>query len=311
VTDPDIEKRRRRSLRGYVDFNRPVNPDAVALIDRFPHDEDGDGDDGDEAAVSIRAQGRGKVKPEALKRDVGAAEREHLASEGRAVRNPDGHVSYPVRSHEDAENALALIRSGHGDTAAARRMLRRVARKEGWQDIMDGLDGKTAEKQMGNAMPSPYGRSVTDRTSPPIEAGHAACSTGDHGAVDPMNVPGARALAMGHPNMRFSTTVAAPLATMRSVNGDNEFHDRDITHPTGTVNLSRLDLAGASGLSSASGNPAARWGDHQSRESATPPNGTHSLANPTSHAGGPGVMKNSELRAEIKRMLFPGSGGRR
>jgi hypothetical protein len=47
--DPDVEKakakakggkKRRRSLRAYVNMNQPVNPEAAAMIDQFPPDPD-------------------------------------------------------------------------------------------------------------------------------------------------------------------------------------------------------------------------------------------------------------------------------
>ena len=264
------------------------------------------------------------------KRDIGQAEREQLASEGRAVRNPDGHVSYPVASHSDAENALALIRSGHGDTAAAKRMLRRVARKEGWQDILDGLGGKKggsgAEKAItaaGNPFSFPGGRNPMDRVSPPITEGHASPSTGDHGfspGSDPMNQPGPRELAFRHPGVRepnslrmdLATTTANPLAVLNAQNPAEHALESNIVGMYGAarVSMSQLDAAAASGLSSAPGNPAGRRMDHQSRGSAVAPNGSHSTAAPLSSAP-MSVKSNSELRADFKRMLFPGSGGGR
>jgi hypothetical protein len=143
-----------------------------------------------------------------------------------------------------------------------------------------------AVKHVGNPVPPAHGRPPIDRTSPPVQAGHAAASSGDHGASpDPMNVPGPRALALGHPDMRQSTTVSAPLATLRSFNGGlDDDPGRDITHSTGMVSISRLDLAAAAGLPSAPGNPVARRADHISRDSATPSNGSHVLGDSTSHA---------------------------
>lgn len=72
------------------------------------------------------------------KRDIDTATRRRLAKEGRAL--PDG--SYPVETHEDAENAVTLILSGHGNVNAAKKMVRRIARKEGWTDILDRLAGR-------------------------------------------------------------------------------------------------------------------------------------------------------------------------
>ena len=81
------------------------------------------------------------------KRDIDTATRRRLRSQGRALSN----LSYPVETHEDADNAVTLILSGHGDVGAARKMVRRVARKEGWQDILDRLDGKKKEKSVDTA----------------------------------------------------------------------------------------------------------------------------------------------------------------
>lgn len=82
--------------------------------------------------VAIKA-----VEAGAYKRDIDTATRRRLASEGRAL--PD--LSYPVETREDAGNAVTLALSGHGDVAAAKRLIRRIARKEGWQDILDRLKG--------------------------------------------------------------------------------------------------------------------------------------------------------------------------
>ena len=84
------------------------------------------------------------------KRDIDVATRRRLLSQGRAL--PGDHPSYPIENHEDAGNAVTLALSGHGNVAAAKKLIRRIARKEGWQDILDRLDGKTggdAEKADG------------------------------------------------------------------------------------------------------------------------------------------------------------------
>jgi len=75
------------------------------------------------------------------KRDIDTATRRRLHSQGRALDN----LSYPIETHEDADNAVTLALSGHGNVAAAKKLIRRVARKEGWQDILDRLDGKTSD----------------------------------------------------------------------------------------------------------------------------------------------------------------------
>ena len=90
--------------------------------------------DGDHAVFKAMLTAEAAV----YKRDIDTATRRRLRSQGRALSN----LSYPVETHEDADNAVTLILSGHGDVGAARKMVRRVARKEGWQDILDRLDGK-------------------------------------------------------------------------------------------------------------------------------------------------------------------------
>ena len=76
------------------------------------------------------------------KRDIDTATRRRLHSEGRALSN----LSYPIETHEDADNAVTLALSGHGDVPAAKNLIRRIARKEGWQDILDRLKGGKGKK---------------------------------------------------------------------------------------------------------------------------------------------------------------------
>jgi hypothetical protein len=61
------------------------------------------------------------------KRHVSAAERKKLAEEGNAL--PDG--SYPIANAEDLHNAAILARSGHGDVAAAKKLIAKRARELG------------------------------------------------------------------------------------------------------------------------------------------------------------------------------------
>jgi len=42
------------------------------------------------------------------------------AAEGRALPN----LFYPIETHEDASNAITLAPSGHGDAAAAKKLIR-------------------------------------------------------------------------------------------------------------------------------------------------------------------------------------------
>jgi hypothetical protein len=71
------------------------------------------------------------------KRDVSATERRHAADEGHAVTNDDGHISYPIENAGDLENAARLARSGHGDVAAARKLIARRARELGVANPLD------------------------------------------------------------------------------------------------------------------------------------------------------------------------------
>jgi hypothetical protein len=78
------------------------------------------------------------------KRDVSTAERRSLASEGNAL--PDG--SYPINSTGDLHNAAHLARTGHGDAAAARRLIARRARELGVANPLD--EGDSANKSDTN-----------------------------------------------------------------------------------------------------------------------------------------------------------------
>jgi hypothetical protein len=72
------------------------------------------------------------------KRDIATAERRELRAQGRALPN----LSYPIKTHEDADNAVDLALSGHGDVAGAKRLIRHVAGEEGWKDVVARLDSK-------------------------------------------------------------------------------------------------------------------------------------------------------------------------
>jgi len=70
------------------------------------------------------------------KRDIDTATRRRLASEGSAL--PDG--SYPIENGGDLDNAAILARSGHGNVAAARRLIARRARELGVANPLDESD---------------------------------------------------------------------------------------------------------------------------------------------------------------------------
>jgi hypothetical protein len=87
-----------------------------------------------------------------IKRKVSAAERKRLAAAGHAL--PDG--SYPVENEEDLHNAAILARSGHGDVAAAKRLIAKRAKELGVAnplahdtqkdaDVADDKNDKTSE----------------------------------------------------------------------------------------------------------------------------------------------------------------------
>ena len=86
---------------------------------------------------------------DAEKRDIGTAERERIASEGNAVRNADGHVSYPIENAGDLHNAAHLARTGHGDVAAARRLIARRAEELGVANPLDESDDTTKAQVTG------------------------------------------------------------------------------------------------------------------------------------------------------------------
>jgi hypothetical protein len=175
-------------------------------------------------------------------------------------------------------------------------------------------DAAKAIAAAGNPVASPGGRSLTEaRVSPPLTAGHQAPSSGDHGAAfaDPM--PGPRALALGHPDLRqSSTSFDTMLAKQRTVNGDNANGDRGVTYTAGEVALNLFNARGQAGQYRGMG-PVGHSPDrpdwHQARGSATPPNGTHGLSDPGSHAA-PQAMKGSEAREVMRRALFGGNGAR-
>jgi hypothetical protein len=172
------------------------------------------------------------------------------------------------------------------------------------ENMMTADCGKTTT---GNPVPQPGGRSVTDRVSPPRVTGQQSPSTGDHGFTDPMRPVGPRELAFRHPDLRQATTNPVPLLSMRTAADDFPRDLRGLSSGV-PVALSRLDASTVSGLPGPSANPVSRPMDHQSRGSATPANGSHSLSDPQSHAV---AMKASEAREILRRHMFPGSGGSR
>ena len=211
---PDIEKKkkRRRSARFYVNANRPIDPEAAALIGDFPPDDDEDGPT--PAHTEARSRTRAAMRPDEVKRDFTQSQRRELARRGMALA--DG--SYPVETESDLHNAAVLARSGHGDVKGARKLIARRAKELGVANPMESAEKGTA----GNPAPHPAGGSWTDRLSPGRVAGQAAASSGDHNAAawsDPMSQPGPRELAFRHPDLRQGTVNALPLFTMETAEG--------------------------------------------------------------------------------------------
>ena len=90
---------------------------------------DADGDfDGDKAASAAE----NALLPDVMKRDFSAEERKALAAKGHAL--PDG--SYPIPDKDALGRALTLARSGHGNVAAAKRLIKRRAKALGATDML-------------------------------------------------------------------------------------------------------------------------------------------------------------------------------
>lgn len=75
-----------------------------------------------------------------VKRKFSADRRRQLASEGNALE--DG--SYPIENEEDLHNAAVLARSGHGNVAAARRLIARRAKELGVANPLTDHDNSKA-----------------------------------------------------------------------------------------------------------------------------------------------------------------------
>jgi hypothetical protein len=104
----------------------------------------GDEDDGDSIMKSADFPSKDELESAVtyvLKRKISAAERKRLASEGKAL--PDG--SYPIENAEDLHNAAILARSGHGDVAAAKRLIAKRAKELGVANPLADSASKDAE----------------------------------------------------------------------------------------------------------------------------------------------------------------------
>jgi len=114
--------------------------EAVSLMRCFMRNEQwGDEDDGEPVTKELA---HAVIKDFLAKRKVTADERKSLAGEGKAL--PDG--SYPIDNAEDLHNAAILARSGHGDVAAARRLIAKRAKELG---VTNPLASDNASKETG------------------------------------------------------------------------------------------------------------------------------------------------------------------
>jgi hypothetical protein len=107
------------------------------------------------------------------------------------------------------------------------------------------------------------------------------------------------------PEMRQSTSVL-PWQTLRSVNGDNEFGDRDIVRPPATVSVQQLQVDHPEQFTSQpSGNPSMRDMDHSARQSATPPGASHSVSGSVVSTAVPGKNRSNLdiMKAAIRDQL--------
>lgn len=81
---------------------------------------------------------------EVYKRDVSADERKKLASEGHALS--DG--SYPIANEGDLHNAAHLAKTGHGNVAAAKRLIARRAKELGVANPLDEHEDTKKEAEV-------------------------------------------------------------------------------------------------------------------------------------------------------------------
>jgi hypothetical protein len=119
----------------------------------------GDEDDG-EPMYKARAENAESLIGYVLKRKFSAARRKELASEGKALS--DG--SYPIENEEDLHNAAILARSGHGDVAAAKRLIARRAKELGVANPL------AAQKETGQPEAEEAPEQEVEKTSAPGEA---------------------------------------------------------------------------------------------------------------------------------------------
>lgn len=90
---------------------------------------------------------------DALKKYVSAAARRSAAKAGNAL--PDG--SYPIRNTKELHAAIVLAQSGHGNVAAAKKLIKRRARELGAQSMLPASwgGGKSKMKSKKNKANAP------------------------------------------------------------------------------------------------------------------------------------------------------------
>lgn len=273
--DVELEKSKKKRLSAFVhcNLNKPVDVNALAVI---------------EAAIQ-RDRISGEAEEE--RANVGKGKTRKRITYGDTYHVnvcPDGSHGAPTMDHEVAEAALAS-KAAPGSSAAV---------------VGTGTDTGAAGAPVvhGNAITDMFSQtgSYARRTSESRVTGQAATSTGDHNPGTGRN-PG---VAVAHLDLRQNTgRVTGASVNLRSYNGDNRFGDKDLTRPTGSATVTHFDAARESGSFTGARLPnglPSSPGSHIARDSATAPNGGHSLDNVTSDA-----VKASP-REIMKRELFGG-----
>jgi hypothetical protein len=172
------------------------------------------------------------------------------------------------------------------------------------------MAGKKAGKSMFSH-PDPYGGAgyAEGRTSAPLTEGHASPSTGDHGVGQGRS----SFLAAHHPDLKQSNTSFDQVITrLQTVNGDGN-GDRSTTYTAGEVGLRMFNAAGQAGHyhDMAPVDPSPQRPDwHTARNSATPPNGSHSTGRPLGNAPMAAKSGSEQLEVMKQTMRFPGRGAR-
>ena len=301
MPEPDVEKKRkkrRRSARFYISTAHPLpSPEQIAaLASLFPSDPGDDDEPAPQHSAARASVGKRNFDP-----DVGGGvDRDKIPAKDFAGRNR----SFPIVTRDDVSDALQSIgRAGEDnyDAATLRRRILAIARRKGF-DV-------PAEKAMAAAPADALGAAYANhRVSEPLAQGHASPSAADHG----VGAGRSEVLAAWHGNLQQQPRSLLAEALTRLTTAPAEDASREITWTPGTANVVRFDAAGAAGryhgMQPAGGNPQ-RPDWHQSRGSATGPNGSHGLDDA---ASAPRQSMKGLSRMEImKRTQRPMYGGGR